>query len=446
MTGVNAHAEAQAQAARAARASYGRLLALLASRSGDLGGAEDALAEAFAQALKTWPERGVPSNPEAWLLTTARNRQRDSWRSAASRLDVPLDDDDGATQDDDMGVHEFKNPANGALAFQVDPDNIPDQRLKLLFVCAHPAIDAALRAPLMLQVVLGLEAQTIARAFLLPAATLAQRLVRAKRKIKEAVIPFALPSRSDMPARLEAVLEAIYAAHAIGWEVDRPDASDATPDSDLSDEARYLADLMVQLNPDNAEVLGLAACIALADARRAARVSADDQYVPLDEQDCTRWDRRLINWGERLLQRAASLGVPGRFQLEAAIQSVHNHRADSGHTDWQALALLYEGLMQTAPSVGAAVGRAVAVGHAQTAEAGLAALDQIVPALRERFQPAWAARAHLCAAAGRRGDAVAAVDRALALTVAPRVRAYLLGQRRRWAVVGVGSVAPNATH
>jgi predicted RNA polymerase sigma factor len=411
-----------------------------------LASAEDALAEAFAQALKTWPERGVPGNPEAWLLTTARNHQRDRWRSAASRLDVPLDDDDGTTQDDDMGVLEFKNPASGALAFQADPDNIPDQRLKLLFVCAHPAIDAALRAPLMLQVVLGLEAQTIARAFLLPTATLAQRLVRAKRKIKEAVIPFAIPSRSDMPARLEAALEAIYAAHAIGWEVDRPQAVDATPDSDLSDEARFLADLMVQLNPDKAEVLGLAACIALADARRPARVSDDGQYVPLDEQDCHRWDSRLINWGERLLQRAASLGQPGRFQLEAAIQSVHNHRAHSGLTDWQALALLYEGLMHRAPSVGAAVGRAVAVGHAQTPEAGLAALDQIAPALREQFQPAWAARAHLCAAAGHPREAVAAVDRALALTVAPRVRAYLAGQRKLWAAACGGPATTGTAH
>jgi predicted RNA polymerase sigma factor len=454
VTGVNAQPEAQAQAARAARESYGRLLALLASRSGDLAGAEDALAEAFAQALTTWPERGVPSNPEAWLLTVARHRQRDTWRSAASRLEVPLNDDDGATErnfeGDDMGVVPFNHPASNAAAFQVDPDNIPDQRLKLLFVCAHPAIDETLRAPLMLQVVLGLDAQTIARAFLMPTATLAQRLVRAKRKIKDAVIPFAIPSRSDMPGRLEAVLEAIYGAFAIGWDVHsegqtthNPDNPD-NPDSDLADEARFLADLLVQLNPDHAEVLGLAACIALASARRAARFSAAGQYVPLDEQDCGRWDPRLIGWGERLLQRARGQGSIGRFQLEAAIQSVHNHRAHSGVTDWQALALLYEGLMQTAPSVGAAVARAVAVGNAQTPDAGLAALDQIEPALREQFQPAWAARAHLCAAAGRPGDALAAVDRALALTVATRVRAYLTGQRRRWAAASAGPSATDA--
>ena len=278
---------AAAQAARAARESYGRLLALVAARSGDLAGAEDALAEAFRQALETWPQRGVPENPQAWLLTCARNRQTDVWRSAAARTSVPLDLDD----------------IDAVLVSDIDPDAIPDDRLKLLFVCAHPAIDAALRAPLMLHTVLGVDADVIARAFLVSAAAMAQRLVRVKRKIKDAVIPFILPSRSDMTVRLEAVLEAIYGAFAIGWDL-AAENLDAVGDDDLADEARFLADLLARLLPEEPEVLGLAACISLASARRAARVSAAGDYVPLDAQDCTRWDARQMAWGEHLLRRA----------------------------------------------------------------------------------------------------------------------------------------------
>jgi predicted RNA polymerase sigma factor len=430
-----ATAATHSAATHAARQSYGRLLSLLASRSGDLAGAQDALADAFAAALETWPQRGVPANPEAWLLTAARHRQADAWRSAAARTSVPMDEE----EIEDM------------LISNVDMDAIPDNRMKLMFVCAHPAIDAGLRAPLMLQTVLGIDASEIARAFLVPAATMAQRLVRVKRKIKDALIPFELPSQSDMAERLEAALEAIYGAFAIAWDTAMEAAPAAPPDpaprqatpalhkdrseqadADLADEARFLADLLVQLLPDNAEVLGLAACIALSSARRAARVSADGAYVPLETQDTTLWDKRQIAWGERLLQRAQSLGrlgKLGRFQLEAAIESVHTHRAQSGITDWAALSLLYEGLMQQAPSIGAAVGRAIAVGHSQTPAAGLAALDVIDQAVRETYQPAWAARAHLLAMTGQTQAAVQALDRAILLAPGERVRQDL-AQRR----------------
>lgn len=421
--GPTAAGRAADTAARVARASYGRLVSLLASRGSDLAGAEDALADAFAAALTLWPERGVPDNPLAWLLTVARHRQLDVVRSAATRTRTDLIDDE----------------IEAMFQVEADPDEIPDQRLKLLFVCAHPAIDPAVRAPLMMQTVLGLQAQDIARAFLVPAAAMAQRLVRAKRKIKDARIAFALPGRSDMPERLGAVLEAIYGAYAIGWDLagesvtqDALNEEPTPPDADLADEARYLADLLVQLLPEDAEVLGLAACLALSAARRDARVGPDGAYVALDQQDTARWDTRMIAWGERLLQRAHSQGALGRFQLEAAIQSVHVARARTGTTDWASLALLYEGLIRRAPSAGALVARAVAVGHADSPAQGLAAWDRIDPDVRDDFQPAWAARAHLLALSGRRDEALLALDRAMAMTTGARVRAALARRREQW--------------
>lgn len=406
------HAQASTESAAAARASardcartsYGRLLSLLASRTGDLGGAEDALADAFRVALETWPERGIPDNPDAWLLTTARNRLADVRRSAAARTSVELDD----------------NEIEAALISDVDLDAIPDDRMKLLFVCAHPAIDDALRAPMMLQTVLGVDADVIARAYLVPASAMAQRLVRVKRKIKQAGIPFELPSRSDMGRRLEAVLEAIYGAFSIGWDLAAETIGNTT-DDDLAEEAQYLADLLVQMLPNEPEVLGLAACLTLAAARRPARVSAEGRYVQLDHQDTALWNSEQIAWGERLLLRARASGAVGRFQLEAAIQSVHMDRARSGTTDWQALALLYEGLMRAAPSIGAAVGRAIAIGHSQRPIDGLAALDLIDARARETFQPAWAARAHLLTMAGQHHQAIEAVKCAIALAHGPRV-------------------------
>lgn len=424
-------APAATQAAQAARDSYGRLLSLLASRSGDLAGAQDALADAFAAALQQWPERGVPDNPQAWLLTVARHRQLDVQRSAAARTRAPLDEAE----------------IEAMFLVDPDPDAIPDQRLKLLFVCAHPAIAADLRAPLMMQTVLGLEARDIARAFQVPTPTMAQRLVRAKRKIKDARIPFALPGRSDMPQRIDAVLEAVYGAYAIGWDLageapgSAADSADGpSADDDLADEARFLADLLVQLLPEHPEVLGLAAGLALSAARRPARVGPDGEYVALDAQDTRLWDPRLIQWGERLLRRAHAQGAMGRFQLEAAIQSVHIHRAATGHTDWAALALLYEGLVRVAPSTGALVARASALGQAQGPAQGLAALDAIAPAQRDTFQPAWAARAHLLGQAGRKAEALQALDRALALTPGPRLRAELA--RRRLALLTPAGTQP----
>jgi predicted RNA polymerase sigma factor len=404
-------AAARAQAERTARQSYGRLLALLAARSGDLAAAEDALADAFAAALQTWPTRGVPLNPEAWLFTTARHRHLDVLRSAEQRSKVLIDHEELDT----------------FMAADADHEAIPDERLKLMFVCAHPAIDASVRTPLMLQTVLGLEAEPIGHAFLIPEATLAQRLVRAKRKIKDAGIRFEVPDRSDIAERLEAVLEAIYCAFAIGWErageALTTHADDTPP---LGEEARFLAELLVQLCPNEPEALGLAATILMTQARHAARVDAAGHYVPLQAQDTALWNVHLIDAGEALLRRAAALHRHGRFQLEAAIQSVHLNRARTGITDWSALALLYEGLMRMAPTVGTAVARAVAVGHAGNPAHGLAALDMIEHAAQHHYQPAWAARAHLLSLAGRLPEAHEALQRAQALATGERMRAHLL--------------------
>ena len=253
--------EAAARAEELARAAYGRLLAILAAKDADIQSAEDCLADAFAQALSSWPETGIPSNPEAWLLTVARNRRHDLRRSAEHRLSGPLDDVE----------------RGGALLVvpELDPDAIPDRRLALLFVCAHPAIDPAVHTPLMLQAVLGFEADRIARAFAIPTAAMAQRLVRAKRRIRDAHIPFVVPERGQMSARLTPVLEAIYGAYAI----DFPLVAGTEPRGSLAAESHYLATTLAELLPDEPEALGLAGTHralprAPAGARNGRRVRA----------------------------------------------------------------------------------------------------------------------------------------------------------------------------
>lgn len=387
--------EARVAAERAARSSYGRLVALLAAQSGDIGLAEDSLAGAFEEALRRWPDAGVPDNPEGWLLTVARNRLRDVWKSAASRASAALHHD--SARHDPLAEH--------------DPLAIGDKRLELLFVCAHPAIDPAVRTPLMLQAVLGFEAAEIARAFAVPPAAMAQRLVRAKRRIKDARIPFVVPGRAAMPERLPAVLEAVYGCAALTW---------TGGTESLAGEAQYLAVTLAALLDTEAEAWGLAALTTLTLARRQS-----GGFVPLDEQDPAAWDAALIAEGEAYLRRARPEGAPGRFQLEAAIQAVHIDRRRTGATDWAALRMLYAALLEVAPTLGARVAAAVVTGRIDGPEAGLDAL----PTGAEAFQPYWAARAELLAAAGR--DAADAYARAAEMAEDAEVAAFLRARSAR---------------
>jgi RNA polymerase sigma-70 factor, ECF subfamily len=393
--------EAARRAEQVARAGHGRLLAFLLTRATPLAAAEDALAEAFGAALEHWPARGIPDQPEAWLLAVARRRLLDGHRRVARAA---------------VAAPELARRA----AVPEEPDAIPDHRLALLLACAAPEVEPAIRAPLMLQCVLWLDSARIASAFLVAPAAMAQRLVRAKRRIAAAGARFALPDRADIATRLPAALEAIYAAYAAG-------AEDPADGGALALESAWLARLCAALAPQEPEALGLAALLLHSEARRPAARDAAGRYVPLSEQDVARWDARVQAEAEHLLRQAAALGRPGRFQWEAAVQSVHAARRATGRTDWPAIRLLYDALLAATDSPVVAVNRAVAIAACEGAAAGLAALRAIGDARLAQYQPYWAALAALADRAGEAEAALAARQRAAGLATDPAVRRFLLG-------------------
>jgi RNA polymerase sigma-70 factor (ECF subfamily) len=402
--------EARETAEAVARRSYGKLIAFLAARTGDVAGAEDALSDAFAAALVDWPARGVPDNAQAWLIAVARRKTIDAL---------------GRRRSGEGAVEELRMMAQELAA--VAASDIPDQRLALMFACAHPAIDPGIRAPLILQTVLGFDAATIASAFLISPATMGQRLVRAKNKIRQAAIPFRVPECAELRDRLDAVLAAIYAAFAEGWS---DPAGTEIRRRNLAEEGIWLGRLVASLLPDEPEALGLLALMLHAEARRGARRNAHGEYVPLADQDPALWDTPLIEEAEALLFRASAMGAIGRYQLEAAVQSAHVVRRRTGRSDWAAIERLYDALSAITGSPVVAINRAIAVAETHGPAAGLAALDKVADDGRlAEYQPYWAARAGLLARADDVAAADAAYQRAIGLESDPAVRRFL--QQRR---------------
>ena len=401
-------ADPRRAAERVARLSYGRLVALLAARSGgDLASAEDALGDALARALERWPCDGVPANPEGWLMTAARRRLIDAARMRGT----------AAVKEDEV-MRRYEERAEEEHAW-------PEERLMLLYACTHPAVPAPDRTPLMLQVVLGLPARRIAGPFLTTPAAMGQRLSRAKARIAAARSAFEAPAPGEIGGRTADVLAAVYAAATIGAEHRGEDAGE------LAGEALWLASLVADLVPDAAEAHGLLALILFVEARRDAGRDGAGAFVPLDRQDPGRWDAAMLADAEAALRHAGRMARPGRFQIEASIQAVHAARRTTGRTDWEDVALLYEGLVALSPTLGALTARAVALGEARGAEVGLGALDAVPGDRRASYQPWWAARGHLLAAAGRASEARDAFLRAAGLATDPAIQRYLAGRARR---------------
>jgi RNA polymerase sigma-70 factor (ECF subfamily) len=392
-----------------ARRSYSKLVAYLAAQTRDVAAAEDALSEAFAAALADWPVKGCPLNPEAWLLTVARRKSIDGMRRQWTG---------------EVVTEELRIMAEGSQA--ENEAEIPDRRLALMFACSHPAIDAGIRSPLILQVVLGLDAKAIASAFLMSPAAMSKRLVRAKEKIRQAGIPFRVPEQEELSGRLGAVLSAIYTGYTEGWT--DPSGTDVVR-RDLTEEVLFLARLVAEMLPEEPEALGLVALMLHAEARRPARRTKQGEYVALAEQDQRRWNLEMIVEAEALLRRASSIGVVGRYQLEAAVQSAHVYRCRTGRANWAEIVELYDELFELTASPVVAVNRALAIAEMQGPEAALEVMpDPGLDVRLDEYQPYWAARAALLAKTGAVLEARRAYDMAIGLERDDAVRRFL--QRR----------------
>ncbi|CAN5405913.1 RNA polymerase sigma factor [soil metagenome] len=384
----------------AIRCSYGKLVAIIASRTGDVEGAEDAISDAVVAAVEQWPNQGIPNNPTAWLLTVARRRIVDEGRRSALRWSYHAE----------VASYIQEWSAQG-----ISDAELPDERLTLMFACAHPAIAPAVRTALMLQCVLGLSAERIASAFLTSPSSMSQRLVRAKAKIRATGIALDVPHPRHLAARLPFVADAIYAAFT-------------TASIDLEAETLELARIMTSLMPEEKSLQGLLALLLFTHARRFARRSSDGMFIPLHEQDPRQWDAEALSEATEIVEGLMAAGHSDRYTIEAAIQHAHSVRFVGEATPWPLIVKLYDVLVARTSALGAAVARAVAVAEASGPEHGLQALDEL-PADRVRlYQPYWASRAHFYMQLGSEAQARVCSEKAIGLTQDPTVRAYLISQ------------------